>query len=302
MAPGAPATCSAAVRAIWLARPATRVSKVSAVLRRCGVAVGAGGRAAAAVSGAALPAARRQRGGRDVGGRLRRTGGRCRHGPPRRQRPRRARGASVSSSRTGWPARSVSTVSMRPAYWVRIQSSLKRLGTRTDTTSASPVGGPGSDIGGGSGRIQVLNCCSGSSAARRSQPRCQRSRLIVEIFFWSRRIVRSPRDRRTAVIHSIRRRRSSPAAQPGLWCKCLTGKGFFAVIVGFPDVGRWFVRESSRVPHVAARRRRRLTSAAQGSEGPGCLGLPVASHRLPGATGPARIVPPVFTITAKDLP
>ena len=34
-----------------------------------------------------------------------------------------------------------------------------------------------------SGRIQVLNCCAGSSAASRSQARCQRSRLIVDIFF-----------------------------------------------------------------------------------------------------------------------
>src|SRR6185295_363649 len=34
MRPGEPATCSAAVRAIWLARPGTSVSKVSAGLRR----------------------------------------------------------------------------------------------------------------------------------------------------------------------------------------------------------------------------------------------------------------------------
>src|SRR5688572_26103357 len=40
--PGAPATCSAAVRAIWFARPATRLSKVSAVFRRC--RLDAGGR------------------------------------------------------------------------------------------------------------------------------------------------------------------------------------------------------------------------------------------------------------------
>src|SRR5678815_3593952 len=34
MRPGEPATCSAAVRAIWLARPGTSVSKVSAGLSR----------------------------------------------------------------------------------------------------------------------------------------------------------------------------------------------------------------------------------------------------------------------------
>src|SRR5881275_366375 len=34
MTPGEPATCSAAVRAIWLARPGTSVSKVRAGLRR----------------------------------------------------------------------------------------------------------------------------------------------------------------------------------------------------------------------------------------------------------------------------
>ena len=58
---------------------------------------------------------------------------------PRRRRPARRRRAlrrrarrraapSVTSRRTGLPASSLSTVSIRPAYWLRIQSSLKRFG------------------------------------------------------------------------------------------------------------------------------------------------------------------------------
>jgi hypothetical protein len=46
---------------------------------------------------------------------------------------------------------------MRAAYCVRIQSSLKRLGTRSATTA-----GPSSSqahLGSGSERIQVSNCC-----------------------------------------------------------------------------------------------------------------------------------------------
>jgi len=61
--------------------------------------------------------------------------------------------------------------SRRALYWVRIQSSMKRLATRTLTTvwpSCRLISA------GGRGRIQVLNCCSGSSVARRSQLRCHR--------------------------------------------------------------------------------------------------------------------------------
>jgi hypothetical protein len=95
-----------------------------------------------------------------------------------------SRAASASSSCTGCPASSLNTDSMRPAYWARIQSSLNRLGTRSASRSAP--GSEGWTSGAGSGRIQVLNCCSGNSLASRSQPRCHRSRLmgVVEIFFF----------------------------------------------------------------------------------------------------------------------
>ena len=45
-------------------------------------------------------------------------------------------------------------------------------GTRTVTMAASPWSTTSAS---GKGRIQVLNCWSGSSDAKRSQPRCQRS-------------------------------------------------------------------------------------------------------------------------------
>ena len=44
---------------------------------------------------------------------------------------------------------------------------------------------------------------------------------------------------------------SSPAERGGLWCKCLTAKEFFAVIVGFPDL---FQRYSMGPPVVMALR------------------------------------------------
>ena len=50
MTPGAPATCSAAVRAIWLALPATKVSNVRVLLSLWTVAAGEAG-----VSRLALP-------------------------------------------------------------------------------------------------------------------------------------------------------------------------------------------------------------------------------------------------------
>ena len=66
---------------------------------------------------------------------------------------------------------------MRPAYCVRIQSSLKRLGTLRVTTA--PDGPWSLKSAAGSGLIQVLNCCSGNSAAKRSQPRSHRSALML---------------------------------------------------------------------------------------------------------------------------
>jgi hypothetical protein len=66
---------------------------------------------------------------------------------------------------------------MRPAYWLRIQSSLNRLGTRTVTTE--PPAASSVTSAAGNGRIQVLNCCSGNSAASFSQPRCHRSAAML---------------------------------------------------------------------------------------------------------------------------
>ncbi len=169
--PGAPATCRAAVRAIWLARPGTRVSKLSAGLRR----LRDGSDELSAAVAIALPLTC-TKGEPDSPRTARVTGApapAAGAGPPL---PAPSRGASVRSRRTGLPARSLSAVSIRPAYWVRIQSSLKRLGTRIVTVApASPRSATSAS---GRGRIQVLNCWSGSSAARRSQPRCQRSARI----------------------------------------------------------------------------------------------------------------------------
>ena len=107
-------------------------------------------------------------------------------GPGSAGRSTASRKASVTSSRTGLPAISLSTVSIRPAYWFRIQSSLKRFGTRTVTIASSPRSATSAS---GSGRIQVLNCWSGSSDAKRSQPRCQRSaRMCGEVTRQSQRL------------------------------------------------------------------------------------------------------------------
>ena len=150
--------------------------------------------------------------------------------PAARQRRRRAAPGSTPS-RIGLPANSLSRPSMRPAYCERIQSSLKRLGTRNDTTAPESLSLMSA---GGNGRIQVLNCCSGSSAARRSQPRCQRSTLIVDKFFSERRDCRSLHSRQ-ARLSTVRGRPSMPAPRRGLPCKCLTRQGVFALIRDFPD-------------------------------------------------------------------
>ena len=73
-----------------------------------------------------------------------------------------SRGASANSSTTGAPCRLSSTAAMREAYWARIQSILKRLATAIVTLE------PSAATTADRGRIQVLNCCSGISCARRS--------------------------------------------------------------------------------------------------------------------------------------
>src|SRR3954462_4784449 len=57
---------------------------------------------------------------------------------------------------------------MRPAYWARTQSSLKRLATYNVTREKS------SETFAAMGLIQVLNCCSGSSWASCSTHACHR--------------------------------------------------------------------------------------------------------------------------------
>ena len=130
MPPGAPATCSAAVRAIWLARPGTRVSKVSAGFSRWRGGGGAAGTAARAQRRAARQR-RSPRGGTAAAPWL----PWCRRCAAAARRSRAAPASAPAAP--GWPASSDSTASMRPAYWARIQSSLNRLGTRSDTTSAA---------------------------------------------------------------------------------------------------------------------------------------------------------------------
>ena len=109
--PGAPATCSAAVRAIWLARPGTSVSKVRAKFRRlregsCAGWLGARGRFSACETVTGDPFIGRTDVDAEAGAGA------------------SMRAVSAMSSRTGLPARSDSSASMRPAFWLRIQSSL----------------------------------------------------------------------------------------------------------------------------------------------------------------------------------
>ncbi len=178
--PGAPATCSAAVRAIWLARPGTSVSKVSALFSLWREADGGG--TAAARSRKVIGCAPAVDAGLWQVERGHSMGGAVADAPlavpPPALRGAGSRAARLSSSRTGSVASSLSTDSISPAYCARIQSSLKRLGTRTLTTAGSPAAC--CSTAGGSGRIQVLNWCSGSCSASRSQARCHRSGVIVE--------------------------------------------------------------------------------------------------------------------------
>jgi hypothetical protein len=165
MAPGAPATCRAAVRAIWLARPGTRVSKVSAGFRREPPATW--------VLPAQVPAGTAGTGWPPARATAEPFGAGCGPAAGLNGAAAGARGATASSSRALQPASSLAMPSMRGAYWARIQSSLKRFGTvRRRVSAPSAAAGP-PDSAGGSGRIQVLNCCSGSSVASRSQVRAQ---------------------------------------------------------------------------------------------------------------------------------
>jgi hypothetical protein len=222
MTPGAPATCSAAVRAIWLARPATRVSKVSAGVQPVrawppapaerGAAMASRGRwrwvgASAAPSSAAAG---------NGGGR-----GRC-----------RAQGIAGAGRRFG--ARGQRQFQPHRVAGQVGEHRLDAPGVlRTDPVELEAVGhaappprracsrfvtGPCSGGGmGASGRIQVLNCCSGSSAARRSQPRCHRSEAHCGHLLLGAAEKRGPSAyRRTAVIHTFERRRQAPPTRPNV--------------------------------------------------------------------------------------
>ena len=121
---------------------------------------------------------------------------------------------------------------MRLAYCVRIQSSLNRLGTFRVTTAPDAPWSLKSAAG--SGLIQVLNCCSGNSAAKRSQPRSQRSALMLWKSLPSRvRILRRKGDN-FRVIHRLIATGNTPLVQT-TGAKSLTNQEVFGVIVGFPD-------------------------------------------------------------------
>jgi hypothetical protein len=111
--------------------------------------------------------------------------------------------AMTHSNVTGWPQANARACSMRLRYCARIQSNLKRL--PTDTVPTHPPAPSSRKATGGSGAIQVLNCCSGSSAARRSQTCCQRDSLIVDKSVMSGGILRNSRLWTILVIHTFQR-------------------------------------------------------------------------------------------------
>ncbi|MDT4841978.1 hypothetical protein FQZ97_758570 [compost metagenome] len=218
-----------------LAEPSTRVEKVSAGLRRDlgarGLVISAGARSGSSASTWSCTV----RGAGDV-----------LLGP--------SRGASANSSVTGVPWMASSSKAIRDAYWARIQSSLKRLATDTTTLDAS------ADTLAESGRIQVLNCCSGISCASLSTQASQRDWASVDgvsggvpsimlgkanaVFLWtndsgqtghcsvagdlSTRRFSLCGDRSRQGLSEVRDTEKRPSA-----CRALI---LFAIIAGFPDI------------------------------------------------------------------
>ncbi|MCY1366993.1 hypothetical protein D9M69_539070 [compost metagenome] len=142
-----PATCMAAARAMRLAVPSTRVSKVSPELSRFLKPAAAGSSPGPATSRGTSVSAMMAIGATRTGV---------------------SRGASANSMVTGWPYIFSAMAAILPAYWARIQSSLKRLATNTVMRERS------SATCAVRGLIQVLNCCSDSSCASWSTQACHR--------------------------------------------------------------------------------------------------------------------------------
>ena len=175
----------------------------------------------------------------------------------RRTSPSRA--ARVTSSRTGLPASSLSTALDAPGVLVADPVELEAV-RHAQRDHCAAVGRCRSRRPRGSGRIQVLNCCSGSSAARRSQPRCQRSELIVEKFFGAPHC-RPSAAARARVIHSCRPRQSR-GTTPVRAGHSLTVRRLFGLIVGFPKALQRSGRPSSGFGHAHPGRRRPVESTS----------------------------------------
>jgi len=141
------ATCIAAARAMRLAVPSTSVSKVRPELRRF--------LKAALACSSPWPVTSR---GTSVSVTMLMGD----------MRTAASRGASASSTITGWPYNFSAREAILPAYCARIQSSLKRLATKTVMRDRSSV------TWAVRGLIQVLNCCSDKSCASWSTQACQR--------------------------------------------------------------------------------------------------------------------------------
>ena len=166
-----------------------------------------------------------------------------------------SRGASTNSRKTGVPWMLSSKAVMRAAYCARIQSILKRLATCSVTLEAS-----GATLA-ASGRIQVLNCCSGMSCASRSTQVCHRSAAaggvrssgMPSIMLGKREKVLWTNDRGLRRHCSARghlsTRRAGPGAGPGAaagqgrevyaenrvcWLSACPVLDFGAIIAGFP--------------------------------------------------------------------
>jgi hypothetical protein len=257
MTPGAPATCRAAVRAIWLARPATRVSKVRAGFRRLRLA-GLGAAGARLDRLGRRAAGGQARSARGVGGASSAVGIRaaCWRGTAwagalaawliarcstaaalfGREGRARAQGRGLArGQRQLQPHRLAGEFAQHGLDAGGVLGpdpvQLEAVGhAQADTAPASPSS---MTSAGGRGRIQVVYCCSGSSVASRSQPRCQRSMLMWTI------LLERPHSTHTSGrlgrgYPQFPARGQSPRCRMP-WCKCLTRLAFLGLIVGFPN-------------------------------------------------------------------